>query len=310
MRLQQLNQSTDARGRVRKPVHFRLAKDRHIQGCLAYINTHCCHDQTPYEVDKAALIDLQDVRLKWFDHVFHNAPLPELLSNRINFEVMGANAWRHVSTLADMAASRQRLYLTGHRQAGRLLFNDAPGNPHPPELAVDFADRSDVDFRPPPGAPDTRNALVFETEALKHPLEIDGLFQGRFEVVVNKRDFDLSVNLYELKPDGQYLDLASYLGRASYMQDRTHRHLLQPRRPYILKFQSQTLTSRQLSPGSRIVAVVGVPKVPYIQINYGTGRDVSSESIADAGEPLRIRWSADSYLELGIHGKLEFTHSR
>jgi uncharacterized protein len=70
------------------------------------------------------------------------------------------------------------------------------------------------------------------------------------------------------------------------------------------------LTSRLLSPGSRIVAVVGVPKVPDIQVNYGTGRDVSSESIADAGEPLRIRWSADSYLELGIRGKLEFPHSR
>jgi hypothetical protein len=27
---------------------------------------------------------------------------------------------------------------------------------------------------------------------------------------------------------------------------------------------------------------------------------VSAESIADAGEPLRIHWSADSYLELGV----------
>jgi uncharacterized protein len=263
-----------------------------------------------YEVDKAALIDLQDVRLKWFDHVFRGAPLPALLSNRVNFEVMGANTWQHASNLADMATGRQRLYLTGRRRAGRLLFSDAPGNQPSPELAVDFADRSDVNFRPPPGVPDTRNALVFETEALKQPLEIDGLFQGRFEVAVNKRDFDLSVNFYELKPDGQYLDLSAYLGRVSYIQDRTHRHLLQPGRSYILKFQSQTLTSRLLSPGSRIVAVVGVPNVPDIQVNYGTGRDVSSESIADAGEPLRIRWSADSYLELGIRGKLEFPHSR
>jgi putative CocE/NonD family hydrolase len=262
-----------------------------------------------YKVDKAALIDLQDVRLKWFDHVFRSSPLPSLLSNRVNFEVMGANTWRHVSTLADMATGHQRLYLTGRRQAGRLLFSDAPDNQPPPELAVDFADRTDVDFRPPPSTPDVRNALVFETEALKQPLEVDGLFQGRLKVVANKRDFDLSINFYELKPDGRYLDLASYLGRVSYMQDRTHRHLLQPGRPHTLEFQSQTLTARLLTSGSRIVAVVGVPKVPYVQINYGTGRDVSSESIADAGEPLRIRWSSDSYLELGIRGKLEFAHS-
>ena len=261
-----------------------------------------------YKVDEAALIDLQNVRLKWFDHVFHGAPLPTLLSNRVNFEVMGADTWRHASTLADMATGRRRFYLTGRRQAGQLLFSGTPGTPVPPDLTVDFADRSDVDSSQPPGVPDTRNALVFETEALKTPLEVDGLFQGRLNVVVNKRDFDLSVNFYELKPDGQYLDLASYLGRASYMQDRTQRHLLQPGRPCTLKFQSQTLTARLLTPGSRIVAVVGVPKVPSVQINYGTGRDVSSESIADAGEPLRIHWLPDNYLELGTDGTLEFTH--
>lgn len=259
-----------------------------------------------YEIDKAALLDLQAVRLQWFDHVFRGTPLPDLLSDRVNFEVMGANAWRHASTLAAMATDSRRLYLSGRREGDRLLFGDAPAvRPLPPELVVDFADRRDADFNPPPGMPDIRNALVFETAALQQPLEIDGLFRGHFEIVTNKRDLDLAVNFYELKPDGRYLDLASYLGRASYMQDRTRRHLLQPGQPQTLDFQSQVLTARLLTPGSRIVAVVGVPKVPSIQINYGTGGDVSAESIADAGQPLRIRWSAGSYLELGTRKPVE-----
>lgn len=258
-----------------------------------------------YQLDKAALIDLQDVRLAWFDHVFHGAPLPTLLSDRVNFEVMGPGLWRHVHTLADMAPDHRRLYLTGRSVGGHLQFGDVPGRAPPPELTVDFADRSDVDFRPPPGLPDARNALVFETAPLQQALEVDGLFRGQFETVVNKRDFDLAVNFYELTPDGRYLDLASYLGRASYMLDRSHRHLLQPGRHCTLRFQSQTVTARLLAPGSRIVAVVGVPKNPSIQINYGTGRDVSTESIADAGEPLRIRWSANSYLELGVRRRPE-----
>jgi uncharacterized protein len=45
---------------------------------------------------------------------------------------------------------------------------------------------------------------------------------------------------------------------------------------------------------------VAVPKQPEIQINYGTGRDVSDESLADAGEPLRLTFRPDSYLELGV----------
>jgi len=46
--------------------------------------------------------------------------------------------------------------------------------------------------------------------------------------------------------------------------------------------------------------VVGVPKSQSIQINYGTGRNVSDESIVDAGKPLVVRWSAGSYLEIGV----------
>ncbi|WP_233843215.1 CocE/NonD family hydrolase [Dyella sp. 2HG41-7] len=285
-----------------------LADDRMVIGPYHHVamQTGVLSKVDGYAIDKAALIDLQDLRLQWFDHVFRGRPLPDVLSDRVNFEVMGANTWRHASTLADMAENRTRFYLTGRTEAHRLQLADTSDNPPAPELNVNFADRNDVDFQPSPGMSDTRNALVFETKPLKTSVEIDGLFKGQFRIVANKRDFDLFVNFYALAPDGTYLDLASYLGRVSYMQDRTRRQLLTPGKAYTLNFQSQTVTSRLLTPGSRIVAVVGVPKVPQIQINYGTGRDVSSESIADAREPLRVRWSADSYLELGTRGSSEF----
>jgi len=38
----------------------------------------------------------------------------------------------------------------------------------------------------------------------------------------------------------------------------------------------------------------------YAEVNYGTGRDVSDESIADAKEPLRLTFRGDSYLDLGF----------
>lgn len=49
-----------------------------------------------------------------------------------------------------------------------------------------------------------------------------------------------------------------------------------------------------------MMVVVDVNLNPYHQINYGTGRDVSDESIADAAEPLEIAWHTDSYLEIPI----------
>jgi predicted acyl esterase len=179
------------------------------------------------------------------------------------------------------------------------LFSDTPKSAVAAELSVDFSDRSDADFQVPDSGFDTRNALVFETVPLDRPTEIEGLFHGHIEVVTNKRDFDLAVNFFEQLADGSYFPLASYLGRASFMQDRSHRHLLTPGKPQRLDFDSQMLTARLIAAGSRIVAVIAVPKQPDIQMNYGTGGDVSDESIADAKEPLHLAFRPGSYLEIG-----------
>jgi len=194
-----------------------------------------------------------------------------------------------------------RLYLSGEKKDGRFAFVPAPlATDAMPDLRVDLADRSDADFTPPDDRPDARNALVFATAPLDRATEVDGLFRGSFKIVTNKRDFDLSVDFYEQRADGSFLSLASYLGRASYMADRSHRHLLKPGQPARLAFHSQTLTARRLAAGSRIVAVIGIPKRPGVQINYGTGKDVSDESVADAKDPVRIRWRHGSYLELRV----------
>jgi predicted acyl esterase len=261
------------------------------QGVLPTING--------YDIDQVAMLDLRGIRLKWFDYVFRGAPLPDELSDRVNFEVMNANRWRHAHSLDAMADSRPRLYLGGKREGERWLFGDAP-QANGVTLRVDFSDRSDADFQVPGSGFDPRNALVFTTAPLARATEVAGLFRGHIDVVANKRDFDLAVSFFEQKADGSYFPLASYLGRASFMGDRSHRHLLTPGTPVTLNFESQTVIAKLLAAGSRIVAVVAVPKQPEIEINYGTGRDVSEESIADAKEPLRLTFRTDSYFELGF----------
>jgi len=86
----------------------------------------------------------------------------------------------------------------------------------------------------------------------------------------------------------------------SYAKDRTRRNLLVPGQPQQISFESNRLTSRRLAKGSRIVVVIAIIKNPATQINYGTGRAVSSESIADATEPLRIRWLPTTRIDVPI----------
>jgi putative CocE/NonD family hydrolase len=253
-----------------------------------------------YEIDEVARIDLAALRMQWFDHVFRNAPLPELLSDRVNFQVMGADTWRHVASLEAMATDRLRLFL-GAGSGDTLSLSLQP---HPDtdlvELSVDLSDRSDQDAVMHDDGLDTTGALMFETAAFPDGLEIAGSFTGRFEIITNKRDLDLEVTLFEREAEGSYFRLSSYLGRARYMDDRSTPRLLSPGTPQTLAFESETITGIRLQPGSRIVALVGVPFRPSTQINYGTGGDVSAESIADAGEPLSIKFLSGSYLELGV----------
>jgi len=46
--------------------------------------------------------------------------------------------------------------------------------------------------------------------------------------------------------------------------------------------------------------VLAVNKRPDREINYGTGGDVSEESIADGKTPLKIRWYSDSYIDIPV----------
>jgi len=82
--------------------------------------------------------------------------------------------------------------------------------------------------------------------------------------------------------------------------DLTTRRLLVPGKRTRLNIQSVRLMSRQFQAGSRLVVVLSVIKQPGQQINYGTGKDVSDESIADANSPLKIQWFSDSFLDVPV----------
>lgn len=131
-------------------------------------------------------------------------------------------------------------------------------------------------------------------------MDMVGPFTGDLKIRINKRDVDLTVTLYEWQKDGKVMQLSYYVGRASYAADMTTRHLLTPGQWTHVPLQRTRMTGRRLAEGSRLLVVVDVLKDAEHQVNHGTGKDVSDESVADAGEPLRIEWSAESMLRVPL----------
>jgi hypothetical protein len=115
---------------------------------------------------------------------------------------------------------------------------------------------------------------------------------------------DLNLTLYELLPGGDYLELSDpYEFRASYARNRTHRHLLKAGKRQQLTFRSERLMSREVPPGSRLILVLGVNKRPDREINYGSGGDVSEESLKNARIPLKIQWYSGSFIDIPVENR-------
>jgi uncharacterized protein len=258
-----------------------------------------------YAIDPAARLDMRELRYQWLDHALKGAQLPQQLRGRINYEVMGANEWQNAPSFEALAADSQRYYLdvSGSGGSHRLARRKSP------KLAANvqtirFKDRSDAGWLPPTDLITrslvTHNAVLYQSDPLPKATRVSGLVRGRLDFEVNKMDMDLDIAMYELRASGEYFRLfnpACEL-RLSYAADRVHRHLLKAGERQAVAFTAERMTSRQLEKGSRLVMVLRVSKRPDREINYGTGEDVSAESMADGNVPLKVRWFNDSYIEV------------
>ena len=256
-----------------------------------------------YETDPVAQIDLGELRYQWFDFVFKGGPKPSILKDKVNYQVMGANEWRHAPSLAAMSPQMLRFHLSPERNGDDYQLTRKPTSGVFVPQKVDLADRTDADVMVPGGGIvdkelNRSTALVFVSDPFLKPTELSGLFSGRLDFIANKKDLDFSVELYERTAQGEYVELSFYMGRASHVRDLGRRQLLKPGRRQRLDFKSGRLTSRKLETGSRLVAVLRILKSPGAQINYGTGKDVSDETIADAKEPLNVQWLGSSFIDV------------
>lgn len=111
---------------------------------------------------------------------------------------------------------------------------------------------------------------------------------------------DFGVTLYEVMPNGEYFHLSYFIGRASYATDITKRKLLTPNAIETIPFSNTHLVSKQLSKGSRLLVAININKNPFSQLNYGTGKEVSTETINDAKEPLKVKWFNDSFVKIPV----------
>ncbi|WP_386795529.1 CocE/NonD family hydrolase [Luteimonas composti] len=258
-----------------------------------------------YDLDPSAQFDTRELTFQWLDHVLRGGERPPLLRDRVNYQLMGADAWGHAPSLADAAAA-VTFHLSDARAGSYRLLSEAPVQRAAwMSRRVDLADRTGEHggYYPDPiviERIDVDGSYAFASAPFDRPTAVVGSFSGELKVRSSKRDFDFSVVLHELRPDGSAMQLSYYVGRASHARDMTRRELLVPGQWTTLPFERTRMTGRLMPAGSRLLVVVDVLKDARHQVNMGTGKDVSDESAADAGEPLVVDWHTDSVIRVPL----------
>ncbi len=258
-----------------------------------------------YPIDPVAKQSMRGLAFQWLDYILKGQEKPDLLKDKFNYEVMGANQWEHAPSFAAMNNDTLTFYLSDAKNRDRYsLMTQKPKKKGSLEQTVDFKDRTIQNNYFTPfiinDSLDVSNGLIFASEAFTETFTLNGSFFGTIITSINKKDMDLSIAFYEQMPNGKYFYLTRYLGRASYAKDNTKRQLQRPNREETIPVRETRMVSRQFSKGSRLVIILNVNKHPWEEINYGTGKNVHDETIADADEPLQVKWYNDSFVRVPI----------
>jgi putative CocE/NonD family hydrolase len=252
-----------------------------------------------YEIDSVANISMMNLAYDWLDFILKGKPKPELLKDKVNYQVMGTNEWKHCSSLQNINNDTLIFYLNK-----KTLTPVKPKKKGFEKQSVDFKDRENQNNYFTPSiifdTLDISNGLVFTTEPFQKEFTINGSFTGNLWATINKKDMDVSLALYELMPDGKYFFLTRYVGRASFAIDNSKRQLLQPNKKANIPFDNTRFVSKKINRSSRLVILLNINKHPFEIINYGSGKPVSKETIQDAGEPLQIKWHNDSFIKIPV----------
>ncbi|UKB84604.1 CocE/NonD family hydrolase [Chryseobacterium sp. MEBOG06] len=256
-----------------------------------------------YMIDPVANIDIEDLSYQWFDYILKGSKKPEFLKDKVNFQIMGSNRWMSAPSLDKITSRKLKLFFN------KTTLQELKPEPGFIAQKIDFLEREDT-LKSLDSEKILDNAidetfikykLIFESDAFDKPTEIIGNFTGELKASINKKDMDITMEFYEKLHNGQYLKLChDYFARVSYAKDNTKRRLLKPFVKESIPIHNTFSTGRKIEKGSKLILVLGIRKSADAQINYGTGKDVSSETIADAKEPLDIKWYTDSYIEVSV----------
>jgi hypothetical protein len=235
----------------------------------------------------AALIDLHEIQLRWFDHWLKGIDTGILDEPPVKIFVMGENRWRDEREWPLARTRYTPYYLKSGGRANTASgdgvldprppgdeppdqFTYDPGDPVPTRggntliLAMGVQDQRPVEARP--------DVLVYTSVVMTDALEITGPVTVTLHAASSAPDTDFTAKLVDVRPDGFAQNLTDGIARARYRKSRTAPALLTPGEVCAFTIDLWA-TSHVFLPGHRIRVEISSSNFPRFDRNLNTGED-------------------------------------
>jgi hypothetical protein len=235
----------------------------------------------------AALIDVHEIQLRWFDHWLKGIDTGILEEPPVKIFVMGENRWRDEREWP-LARTRYTPYYLRSGGRANTAAGDGVLRPEPPGdepsdhfvydpddpvptrggntliLAMGVKDQRPVEER--------SDVLVYTSPVVTEPVEVTGPIAVTLHAASSAPDTDFTAKLVDVHPDDFAQNLADGMVRARYRKSRMTPALLTPGE--VASFAIDLwATSHVFLPGHRIRLEISSSNFPRFDRNLNTGED-------------------------------------
>jgi putative CocE/NonD family hydrolase len=246
-----------------------------------------------------SVIDINQLHLDWYDWVFKGKEKPKFLKKRICYYLMGESKWKYADSIEELSNHKKKWYLSSSNGSAHDVFHSGSlsqrlqkKNQKPDTFKNDplkliskkdyIASQRDPDFMLNQEFAFQKDKLIYHSPPLKEDIEVAGYVKLTVFLSMNVPDTDLQMALYEIKPNGKSIGLASDMVRARFRNSLSKAELVKPGRVYPFVFDQPFFFARKIPKGSCLRLIISGINSPDWQKNYNSGGDVSKETAKDA----------------------------
>src|SRR5271154_5621060 len=233
----------------------------------------------------AALIDLNETLLRWFDYWLKDIDNGVLDDPPVTIFTMGENRWQRLSDWPPPNMRHVRYFLHSEKGANALT-GDGALSTVPPD--TDPADTYVYDPNDPVqslggnnlaidmGVQDQRpveersDVFVYPSGPIDHPLEITGPVTVALWASSSTIDTDFTAKLVDVHPSGYAQNLVDGIIRARYRESERAPKMMEAGKPYLFTIDLWA-TSNVFLPGHRIRLEISSSNFPRFDRNLNTG---------------------------------------